>query len=306
MIYPKPGSAWHNAMMVEYSYFHTITPATYAAQHSALIQDVLRDPELSRARFPISFATFAAACQRLQPAAVTIPVTCVEIYKTTWSSNALVQTTTGFLGHQYIVATVLLPDGRCTYIKADYLTEDHPCGSKLILTFNDDRNALTEDSYILSRMVSPDPWALGEQGGAGAHPSGPSLADLASLFSVADARLGTRPYRVLSRNCLWMTDTLFYALARRYATHWLAGDLTPNAPLRLYLGAAGVLETAIACTLAGGAARRCAWWTAYTVRWVHVQSTWGKAGADRYMMHDEEVADWVSEWGEHGMRERLV
>ncbi|OJT15000.1 hypothetical protein TRAPUB_8443 [Trametes pubescens] len=293
--------------MVGYLYHHTITSTTRAAQRSALIQDVLRDPALSRAHYPISFATFAAACQRLQPTAATIPVTCVEIYKMTWSSNALVQATTGFLGHQYIVATVLLPDGRSTYIKADFLAEDHPCGSKLILTFDDDRDALTADSYSLSRMVSPNPWTPGEQGENGAKPSGPSLADLATLFGVADARLGTRPYRVLSRNCLWMTDTLFYTLAQRYATHWLAGELTPNVPLRLYLlGAAGALETAIACTLAGDAARRCTWCAAYVVRWVHVQGTWGKAGADRYLMHDEEIADWMREWDECEGREQLV
>lgn len=307
MLYPKPGSAQHRANTAHHLYFHTVTSTTDAAQRSALIQDGIMDQELSHARYPISFATFAAACQRLQPTAATIRVTCVEIYKMTWSSCALVQTTTGFLGHQYIVATARLPDGRSTYIKADYLTEDHPCGSKLILTFNDNRNALTADSYTLSRMVSPDSWAAGERCGTEAEPSAPSLADLASLLGVASARLGTRPYRVLSRNCLWMADTLFYALARRYATHWLAGDLTPTAPLRLYLlGEAGVLETAIACTLSGEAAWRYARWAAYAVRWVHVQSNWGEAGAGRYMMHDEEVADWVREWDERGVRERLV
>ncbi|KAL1940220.1 hypothetical protein VTO73DRAFT_9172 [Trametes versicolor] len=294
MIDPKLDSAQQSANMAHHLYFHPITPAPGAAQRSALIQDGLRDQELSQAPHPISFATFAAACQRLQPTAATIRVTCVEICKMTWSSYALVQATTGFLGHQYIVATVLLPDGRCTYIKADYLAEDHPCGSKLILTFNDDRNALTAGSYTLSRMVSPHSWAAGEHGGTEAELSGPSLADLASLLGVASTRLGTRPYRVLSRNCLWMADTLFYALARRYAAHWLAGVLTPDAPLRLYLRReAGVLETAIACTLSGEAARRYAWWAAYAVRWVHVQSTWGEAGAGRYMMHDEEVADWL-------------
>ncbi|KAH9856678.1 hypothetical protein C2E23DRAFT_808568 [Lenzites betulinus] len=270
-----------------FSHTHT----TQASQSSALARDALAPSELVALSYPISYLTFSQIIAN-EPKAATIPVSCVEIYKLRWSTIPIVQATTGFLGHQYVIATVTLADGRNTYIKADYLVEDHPCASsRLIITFNDDHNALTRDTHLISRIVSPLECYQAFRG--------PSLAAFATLLGIADTRLGTRPYRVLGRNCLWMSDILFYTLARRYADHWLAGNPTPAAPLRRYLrGQAGALETAVACTLTRRTARSCGWWTAYVLRWAHVLCTATQTGADRYLMYDDEIVDWMLEWDE--------
>ncbi|KAI0635573.1 hypothetical protein C8Q77DRAFT_578195 [Trametes polyzona] len=256
---------------------------TPISQCSALISEVINT--LSG---PISVGSFARACRALPPRLQAIPVVSIGIYKKTWSTNWLVQTTTGFLGHQYVVATVRLPSGRETHIKADY----HPyTASKFVLSFYDDPIAPDGDKP-LSRLAAPSAASPLD-----ADVDVPTLGSLASLFAVAQSHVGSRPYRVLGRNCLWMSDALFYTVARRYAPYWLRGAPSPDGLLRRYLrGDAGVLETAVACTLPYPAARLCAWWAAYAVRWAHVRYTAGRSGADRYAMHDQEVVNWIWEW----------
>ncbi|KAI0366142.1 hypothetical protein BV20DRAFT_1038516 [Pilatotrama ljubarskyi] len=251
-----------------------------ASQSAALVSDVLEFSGLSTASFPISFRKFVE-CIRPRPQPGTFPVSCFEIYKDTSASSSVRQATMGILGHQFNVATVLLLSGRKTHIRADYWAEVPPgASSRLVLIYNDDHAALTKDAHLISR-----------------EKSGPTLESLAALFDVADKRLGSKPYGVFGRNCFWMTDMLFYTMAWKYSAHWLAGALTPEAPLKRYLrGEVGALEAAIACATPSEAARWWARWSGNAVRGIQVFFT--QNGPDRFMMHDDEVADWIRAWDE--------
>ncbi|KAI0351726.1 hypothetical protein OH77DRAFT_1429300 [Trametes cingulata] len=212
----------------------SLQAASRASQSSALVSDVLEFSGLSSESFPLSFRPFVN-CVRQLSGAGNLLVSCFEIYKDTSPSSAVVKATMGVLGHQFNVATVLLPSGRKTHIRADFWAEPPRCASsRLALVFNDDHAALTTDGHLISRIgdpIAPQP-AQEERG--------PTLESLACLFGVADKRLGSTPYDLFGRNYFWMTDMLFYAMARRYSAHCLAGTRTPEAPLSEYLrGRAG-------------------------------------------------------------------
>ncbi|KAI0822560.1 hypothetical protein BC628DRAFT_1412271 [Trametes gibbosa] len=268
---------------------------TLASQSCALIKDALELSELSIASFPLPFVKFAE-CLRAQPDATKILITCCELFKDTSPDSAVVRATMGALGHQFNVATVTLPDGRQTHIRADYYAEPPPgCSSRLVVACNDNHGELTKHGHLISRIAAPTTLRDRE-----CPPDrAPTLRDLGLLLDIAHTRLGNRPYDLLGRNCFWMTDMLFYTFARRHAAYWRAGTQTPEAPLQRYLREeAGVLETAIACAtpdqfarfIAGEAERERG------ARDTGLLHAGGGDQLDRFMMHDQEVAEWIKEW----------
>ncbi|KAH9885824.1 hypothetical protein C8Q73DRAFT_795674 [Cubamyces lactineus] len=263
-------------------------------QSTALVQEVLDNSQLNCASYPVAFSTFAS-CVRMQPASLrSIPVIAFETFKETDPSTLTVQRTFGLYGHQYIVATVLLPDGRRTYIKIDYYVSPPPgCTSLLIVTLSDDYTDFTRGTELLSRVA--------------VYPSqdqtiarcGLTLATLASLFEVANEQLGPHPYDLLGRNCFWITDLLFYSVARRFGDHWLSdgGELTLRLPLTRFLsGECGIVETAIACAVPSryGVVRSLLWLFAVLVRALLVWY-YGN-GLGRFVTQDEELAEWIELW----------
>ncbi|KAH9856677.1 hypothetical protein C2E23DRAFT_940105 [Lenzites betulinus] len=252
-------------------------------------QRCIRDVRVIHRVLSLPFAKFAE-CLRAQSSAANLLITCCELFKDTAPDSAVVRATMGILGHQYNVATVTLPDGRQTHIRADYYAVPPPgCSSRLLVACNDNHDELTRGGHLISRIAAPPR----PDTGTGA----PTLQGLGALFDVAHTRLGDRPYDLFGRNCFWMTDMLFYTVARRYARYWLAGAPTPEEPLRRYLrGEAGALGTAVACATPDEAARFWATLGGNVVRGIQVFFSGGHEKSDRFMMHDQEVTEWIEEW----------
>ncbi len=261
---------------------------TLASRSCALISEVFAFSELSAVTYPLPMDKWIECLQR-QPISKALFLISFDIYMDTASSSVVVRATAGVLGHQYNVFTIGLPDGRKTHIRVDYRDTPIVLGSetRLDVSLSDDHAALTKDSRLISRIVAPTR--------AAAEKSGPSLAALTSLFTVAYKRHIPRPYSVTGYNCFWMTDMLFYAIARRYEALWIAGRHKPDEPLRRYLRReAGVLDTAVSCATEKEGARRFAMWTGSTWRRIQVWATQNRD--DRVMMHDDEVTLWITKW----------
>ncbi|KAH9856681.1 hypothetical protein C2E23DRAFT_451790 [Lenzites betulinus] len=296
---------------------------------SALICDELYSFTLSTAEYPMPFADFAADI-RSHPKASTLPITCFEMYMEASPSGKARLLTMLTVGHQYIVATVLLPDGRKTYIKADYMSDTLFGGkSRLEVSLGDHYAKLTRASSLVSRISSPPQSPPPGWGPNGTHsttppppPPGPSLADLATLFEIADQRICTQKYNFFGHNCIWMAEMLFYTLARQFDTHWLAGVSSPawlvQKFLRAEMTAAEVVDTVALIgssssllpsiilssdspgealfKLAIGVGSRVARETLASLE----ESAMGKRP---YLMHDDEMKIWIEMWGsirEHG------
>ncbi|KAI0675091.1 hypothetical protein C8Q78DRAFT_1066949 [Trametes maxima] len=258
----------------------SIQAITLAAQACALVSDALEFSRLSTASYPTSFETFAD-CILLQPRAKTLPIICIETFKDTSPDSRIIQATGGLLGHQYTVATVLLPDDRTSHIRADYYAT-----TRLGIMLSDDHSALTKGGHLISRLALPRTRRV---------TNGPTLDALAALFRVAHNQLGNRAYDLFGRNCFWMTDLLFYCLARKFSAAWLTGTATPAEPLRRYLrGETGVLEAAVSSATPDPAAR---WWAQLSGNAVRgIQTFFTRNHPDRFLMHDDEVKEWISIW----------
>lgn len=262
-----------------------------AAQCSGLISKVLESSELSTASYPLSVRTFVDCLQTERKAASELLLTFFEVFTDISPASAVARATGGVFGHQFNLASILLPGGKSTHIRVDYYAAPpHGATSRLVVSLSDKHDELAAGGRLLSRVAARSP---------SVSASPPTLGALTSLLDIADKHLAVRPYSVLGYNCFWMTDMLFYTLARRYAAHWLAtGHLTPDAPLRQYLrGEVGALQTAIACATPNEAAR---WWgqlAGNVVRGIQVVLT-QNSGPGRFVMHDAEVAEWGREWDE--------
>ncbi|KAI0331826.1 hypothetical protein GY45DRAFT_546934 [Cubamyces sp. BRFM 1775] len=285
------------------------TSFSLASQSTALVQDIFEYSQLNSASYPVAFSTFAE-CVRAQPISQrSTPVVAFETFKETDPSSVTVRRTFGLYGHQYNVATALLPDGRETYIKANYYAYCPPpgCNSLLTIVLSDYRDEVAQDSELLARVAITPPQ------GQTMTTHGMTLETLASLFEVASEQLGPHPYDLLGRNCFWMTDLLFFSVARRFDNHWLGdrGELTPWLPLGRFLGReCGIVETAIACAVPSqyGVVRSALWLFAVLVRALLVWY-YGN-GPGRFVMHDDELAEWIALWHcrdrAHTMRSALV
>lgn len=266
------------------------TALSLAAQSSVLVSDVLEFSMLNTASFPVSFRQLAETILTQPSVNRSLAVIAFETLKDTSPLSATVRATLGMMGHQFNIATVLMPDGRKTHIRADYYALPPPgCSSRLSILMDDDYGRLTKDSQLLSRVAVPaDPR---EKRGA------PTLGVLASLLKVADNRLGSFAYGLFGRNCFWMTDLLFYSVARRFSSTWLAEgvEVYPRGPLERFLrGGCGVLETAVACGTPDEAARFWARSVGTAIR--GIQAFFTRDAADRFVMHDQELEEWVKEW----------
>ncbi|KAI9000658.1 hypothetical protein BD414DRAFT_532503 [Trametes punicea] len=275
----------------------SLQAASLAAQSSALVSDVLEFSTLSTASYPVAFAKFAEAISSQPLSWRSLPIIAFETIKDTSPLSATVRSTLGLFGHQYNIATVLLPDGRQTHLRADFFAVP-PLGSssRLGILIADDYDALTKDGQRLSRVAARSPATTCD---------GPTLDTLAALFSVADAQLGSRPYDVFGRNCFWMTDSLFYSVAKRFAAHWLApsAELAPREPLERFLrGECGPLETAIACGTPDEAARFWAGVAGTVVR--GIQMFFNPSGPHQFKSHRSELEEWIAAWNREMGRRR--
>ncbi|KAJ8481738.1 hypothetical protein ONZ51_g5824 [Trametes cubensis] len=162
-----------------------------AGQTSVLVSDVLELSALNTASFPVSSRQFVETIQSQPLANRDLPVIAFETLQDTSSSSATVRATQGLLGHQFNIATVLMPDRRKTHIRTDYYAVPPTgCPSRLAVLIGDDYRGLTKNSKLLSRVAVP--------AGPEKHRDAPTIDMLASLLSVADTRLkrvALRPIR---------------------------------------------------------------------------------------------------------------
>ena len=157
------------------------------------------------------------------------PVFAVENFQATNPDSKLFAVTSGQIVHQFTMITVHLRGNQpgqwhWTYLKIDFSDQPFPAGRQLV-TLADDHEGLRyrDHSRGLGRVSGKD------------QPleNGPSLEDIASLLEAVHHRtLGG--YNCFGRNCLWLTENLLLATARRHSEHWLAGYCHPES-LRRYL-----------------------------------------------------------------------
>ncbi|OSC97738.1 hypothetical protein PYCCODRAFT_1114086 [Trametes coccinea BRFM310] len=258
-----------------------------AAQSSALVSDVLEFSALCTASYPIPFTTFTDCVFSMPLVQRGLAIIAFETLKDTSPLSATVRATFGLLGHQYNLVTVLLPDGRKTHIRADYYAVPPPgSSSRLSLLIDDDYGRLTRNSQLLSRLATP-----------GTPGNFFTLGGLAWLLHTAGQQMRGRPYDVFGRNCFWMTDSLFYSVAKRFAASWLkpTAELTPRGPLERFLrGGCGVVEVAVACRTPDEAARFWARSVANVVR--GIQMLFHTGGAHAFKGHDQELDEWIANW----------
>ncbi|KAI0660916.1 hypothetical protein C8Q70DRAFT_752164 [Cubamyces menziesii] len=253
-----------------------------AGQTSVLVSDVLEFSALNTASFPVSSRQFVETIQSQPLANRDLPVIAFETLQDTSSSSATVRATQGLLGHQFNIATVLMPDRRKTHIRTDYYAVPPAgCPSRLAVLIGDDYRGLTKDSKLLSRVAVPaDPVK---------YRDAPTIDMLASLLNVADTRLKRVAYDLFGRNCLWMSDLLFYSVVRQYRSAWLAegAELVPREPLERYMrGRCGIRETAAACGTLNNAVSFWAQLAAAVIRYIAISQD----------APDKELAEWVEAW----------
>ncbi|CDO74516.1 hypothetical protein BN946_scf184979.g71 [Trametes cinnabarina] len=272
----------------------SLAAISLAAQSAALVSDALDFCALSTASYPVSMETFTD-CIFAQPLVKrALSIVAFETLKDISPLSATVRATLGLLGHQYNLATILLDDGRKTHIRVDYFAIPLPnTSSRLSLHIDDDYKRLTRDSKLLSRLAT-----------TGLAPTFLTLGGLSALFRVAQQKAAHCPYDVFSRNCFWMTDSLFYSVAKRDTRVWLAPgmELTPRGPLERFLrGEDGVVDAAVACGTPNEAARFWARSTAHVVRSIHM--FFNRGGAHQSRGHDQELDEWIAQWKRHSERD---
>lgn len=158
------------------------------------------------------------------------PVFAMEGFQATTPDTKLFALTAGQIVHQFIMITVHLRgeqpgQWQWTYLKIDFSDQPFPAGRQLV-TLADDHEGLryNKQSRGLGRVAGPEHRH---------YENGPSLEDIVSLLEAVHSRtLGG--YNCFGRNCLWLTENLLLATARRYSAHWLSGFCHPES-LRRYL-----------------------------------------------------------------------
>ncbi|RPD72481.1 hypothetical protein L226DRAFT_155309 [Lentinus tigrinus ALCF2SS1-7] len=234
----------------------------------------------------ITFSEFAARVRAAPTPTRSLPVTQIESFEKSSNTGPLQ------IGHQYVVATVLHPKGP-TYARFDmFLLSDAPGvvleGPCLLrVKMSDDKHALTKGRRLLS-MVS-----LG-QGPTVTVTTGPSLDALAALVDIIEQRVG-RGFGMLGRNCAWMNELLMFGMARKFSSHWLRGEYTPEETMRRWMcGEIGVLEATTDCTHADPVGRWFARTSGTAVR--GIQAFFTQRDQDRFLMQDDEMAVVMDAW----------
>ena len=149
------------------------------------------------------------------------PVFAMEGFQDTTPGGKTSSLTSGQIVHQFIMITVHLRGNQpgqwqWTYIRIDFVDQPFPAGQQLA-TLADDHEGLRAQSRGLGRVA----------GKGQPLENGPSLEDIASLLEAVHKRtLGG--YNCFGRNCLWLTENLLLATARRHSKHWLSGFCHPN------------------------------------------------------------------------------
>ncbi|KAM5539250.1 hypothetical protein V8D89_007123 [Ganoderma adspersum] len=192
-------------------YFHPRTPP----------HDVPNGKDLatvSQSVDKLSFAEFLTLIRSADPLICTLPVIAIETYQT----KTL---------HQYSIVTIQLSDSKRTYVKLE-LQVDATSGATIItdggvtiLTA-----LLTDDPSNLILLLDRPIAVLELTCNA---TQGPLLNALAELLDIIYKRVGK--YDLYGRNCLWLTDLIFYGTAMKFKEACLAGRLVPDEGIRNYL-----------------------------------------------------------------------
>ncbi|PCH43596.1 hypothetical protein WOLCODRAFT_164569 [Wolfiporia cocos MD-104 SS10] len=157
------------------------------------------------------------------------PITAVVSYRVVDPDDRHYKIRLGPLSHHFILLAVHIPDlARASSIRIDYGPDVH------YITFSDNWPELRAGAAEIGRLDKRNqPIQMG-----------PSLAGLASLLEIVHSRFCVT--NILSQNCFWFTETILFAMARKFSSHWLGGRVAPVA-LQRYAGGE-LLEEALRAT----------------------------------------------------------
>ncbi|KAJ7172168.1 hypothetical protein C8R46DRAFT_1085001 [Mycena filopes] len=214
-----------------------------------------------------------------------LPIVAVEAFKVTDPTDFILNKSSGNYSHHFILVEIS-DTKRCVYARVDFqgmgpLNNDPIAHSVLI----------SEDRAFIARG------ATSFAGVANNSPGGPTLDAFASLLEIMHRR--THRYDLLSRNCLWLTESILYASGRRYADHWRAGSVVPQG-LSHYIDKKIKATRAVAEIYAKGDPRGAFWLDAglRVVRGLQWFFTF-PAGDSRIRYPDEEIQEILDEWDKH-------
>ncbi|KAJ7047138.1 hypothetical protein C8F04DRAFT_1248165 [Mycena alexandri] len=141
-----------------------------------------------------------------------LPIVAMDAYKVTEATDFLLNKSSGRYSHHFIL--VEIGDEPPIYARVDFQGHNSFRGDPIAhsITLSDDRASLT-------------PGTTSFAGVSNSSPGGPTLDAFATLLEIMHRR--TPRYDVLSRNCLWLTESILYATGRRYAEHWRAERVAP-------------------------------------------------------------------------------
>lgn len=218
------------------------------------------------------------------------PVFAMEGFQATNPDSQLFSLTSGQIVHQFIMITVHLRgplhgQWEWTYLKIDFSDQPFPAGRQLV-TLGDDHEGLRyhDQSRGMGRVAGKDQPAN----------NGPSLEDIASLLEAVHARtLGG--YNCFGRNCLWLTENLLLATARKYSEHWLSGYCHPES-LRRYLRGECDAVTCISGMTYGGRVLAQPLVNAGMRVWRNAAMLATSGGPNQIQTHEEDIRLILMEW----------
>ncbi|OSX66281.1 hypothetical protein POSPLADRAFT_1043737 [Postia placenta MAD-698-R-SB12] len=229
---------------------------------------------------------FARAVHQANDVIRSAPLVALESFQIIDPNNELVRGTLQLFGHQFLIASVRVknkqhPNGFWTYVRMDF-AGDTPAGVGQYTFLNDDFETLRSGAKGLGRLS------------AESQPThaGPSLDSFASLLEIVYAK--TPRYDVFSRNCMWHTENVLFSTARKFAQHWLAGDIRQEALRRYTAGQSDAVTCATELSIPNPVLR---WWGATSVGLMRgTQAFFTSQAPDRIKNHDDEVRGIVEAW----------
>jgi hypothetical protein len=140
------------------------------------------------------------------------PIVAVDGYKITKPADFLVNNSFGKYAHHFTLVEIGTTPP--LFARVDFSgygphNDERVAHSVLV---SDDRAFIAPGSASFARMSNY-------------RPGGLTLDAFASLLEIMHAR--TPAYDLFSRNCIWLTECILYAIGRRYVDHWRAGNIDP-------------------------------------------------------------------------------